>query len=313
MNTFRQSPFARLRFRHLELVRLVTATGSLRAAAHELHQTQSALSKSLKEAESLLGCILFERTRRGLRPTPEGRVVARGADVLLREIEHIKEEALASRTNVETVLRVGVAPFLAIGLLPGVLNRLLDRTPGVHVRVMEGRVPQLYEALLAGDLDAILTTYSSENARSDGAARLLHEQLFEAEVWVIAPANHPAARRSRCTWKQLAHERWILPGAPSLIRKLVDDQLLRQGLAPVVPVIESASPLTNVTLVASGMGLSAVPAPTLEQVGRARRARRIKLAPPIPTVPVALVTRATGASNARVALLREALRLACNL
>lgn len=313
MNTFQQSWFARLRFRHLELVRLVTATGSLRAAAHALHQTQSALSKSLKEAEILLGCILFERTRRGLRPTPEGRIVARGANVLLREIEHIKEEALASRTNIETVLRVGVAPFLAIGLLPGVLNRLLNGTPGVHVRVMEGRVPQLYEALLAGDLDAILTTYSSENARSDGAVRLLHEQLFEAEVWVIAPANHPAARRLRCTWKQLAHERWILPGRPSLIRQLVDDQFLRQGLAPVVPTIESVSPLTNVTLVASGLGLSAVPAPTLEQVERARRVRRIKLAPPIPTVPVALVTRGTGASNSRVTLLREALKLARNL
>jgi len=310
MNTFRQSSFARLRFRHLELVRLLGATGSLRAAAHALHQTQSALSKSLKEAESLLGCTLFERTRRGLNPTPEGRVVARGAEVLLKEIEHIREEALASRGGADGILRIGVVPFLARGLLPGVLNRLLNRTPGVRVRVTEGRVPQLYEALLAGDLDAILTTYSSENALGDGAARLRHEQLFEAEVWVIAPADHPASRRSRCTWKDLAKERWILPGGPSLIRRLVDDQFIRQGLAPVAPTIESVSPLTNVTLVASGLGLSAVPASTLERVERARKVRRVRPAPPIPTVPVALVTRGTGASNLRVALLREALRLA---
>ncbi len=312
MNTFRQSSFARLRFRHLELVRLLGAVGSLRAAALALHQTQSALSKSLKEAELLLGCTLFERTRRGLKPTPEGRVVARGAEVLFRELEHIREEALAARGSVDAILRIGVVPFLALGLLPGVLDRLLNRASGVHVRVMEGRVPRLYEALLAGDLDAILTTYSSEQASSDGGVRLLHEQLFEAEVWVIAPAGHPAARRPGRTWKDLARERWILPGEPSLIRRLVDDQFLRQGLAPIVPAIESVSPLTNVMLVASGLGLSAVPASALEQVERARAVRRVRLAPPIPTVPVALVTRRTGASNPRVVLLREALRLARN-
>ncbi len=56
------------------------------------------------------------------------------------------------------------------------------------------------------------------------------------------------------------------------------------------------------------LGLSAVPASTLDQAGRARRVRKLRLAPPIPAVPVALVTRGTGASNPRVALLREALR-----
>ncbi len=162
--------------------------------------------------------------------------------------------------------------------------------------------------VLLRELDAILTTFSSETASGDGAARLRHEQLFEAEVWVIAPAGHPASRRPRCTWKDLAQERWILPGEPSLIRRLVDDRFLRQGLAPMLPAIESVSPLTNVALVASGLGLSAVPASTLDQAGRARRVRKLRLAPPIPAVPVALVTRGTGASNPRVALLREALR-----
>lgn len=309
MNTFRHPRSARLRFRHLELVRELARTGSLRAAAQSLHQTQSALSKALKEAEAMLECALFERTRRGVQLTPEGTIVARGAGLLLAELDHLKQEAAAARGRAEAVLRVGATPYLALTLLPGVLGRLLQRELPVHVRLTEERVPKLHEVLLSGGLDAILTTYSSEPASLAGGGELRYEKLFDAGLAVIAPASHASARRARCTWKQLAQEPWILPGAASFVRRLVDETFLREGLNPPVPAIESVSPFTNIALVAAGLGLSVVPTPGLEPPGRGTGVRKLRVSPPFPPLPVVLVTRSTGGANPRVALLREALEL----
>jgi len=296
----------RLRFRHLELVQVLERTGSLRAAAGVLHQTESALSKALRETEAMLGCALFERTRRGLRPLPEGRIVVRGAALLMAELAHLQEEVLTARGRADAVLRVGAPPFLAISVLPAVFERLLQREPPVHVRLTEERVPRLYEALLAGDLDALVTTILAEPPEAQGA-KLRYEKLFESEIVVIAPGKHALARQRAVPWAKLASEPWILPRRDTFVRRLADDMFLRAGNLAPRPVIESSNPLTNVKLVAAGLGLGVIPAPVAMEGESAGSVRRVHTSPAIPTVPVALVTR--GDANPRAVLLREALAL----
>jgi DNA-binding transcriptional LysR family regulator len=272
-----------------------------------MSQTQSALSKALKEAEAMLGCALFERTRRGLRPTREGRIVVRGAGLLLEELAHLERETLAARGRAEAVLRVGAPPFVALGWLPGVFQKLLRRDPPVHVRLTEERVPQLLESLLQGELDALLTTTPAELPAQAGA-RLRFEKLFEAEILVIAGSAHALAGRRSVGWAQLAHEPWVLPDRSAAIRRLADEMFLRAGIAPPSPVVESGNPLTNVKLVGAGLGLGMVPGPLALEAERAGSVRRLRPAPPIPRAPVALITR--DVANPRVDLLREALSLA---
>lgn len=283
---------------------MLSRTGSLRAAAAELHQTQSALSKALREAEAMLGGPLFERTGRGLRPLPEGHVAVRGAALLMSELAHLQEEVLATRGGAQAVLRVGAPPFVALSVLPPALDVLVGRSPPVQVRLLEERVPRLYEALAAGRLDALVTTVLADAPELQGAG-LRHENLLEAEIAVIAPARHPLARARTVTWAKLSAERWVVPGRDAFVRRLVDEMFLRAGAPAPVALVESTNPLTNVRLVACGIGLSCVPAPAAREAERAGSVRRLRVAPAIAPVPVALVTR--GDSNPRVAALREAL------
>lgn len=296
---------ARLRFRQLQLLETVAATGSLRAAAQALHQTQPALSKSLREVEDMLGFPLFERTPRGLRASAQGRIVVRGASLLIAELRNIHDEARVSQGRAEAVLRLGVPPFIALSLLPSVLSHLLRREPPVLVRLTEQPVPQLHELLLAGELDALLTTYSSEPVAITGAQRLRYEKLFDGEIVVVAPAGWRSPGVAR--WKQLAAERWILPDRASLIRRLADEMFLRDGCKSPEPVVESTSPLTNVSLVSAGLGLAMVPASTAKEAERAGKLKRVNVRPAIPTAPVALVYRAELSSHPRITLLRQAI------
>lgn len=295
--------FARLRFRHLQLLVALKSTGTLMAAARLLNVTQPAMSKALREVEAVFGFALFVRGARGLAPTPQGEIAIRGAALLLEELAHVGAEA--SSDPARTVLRIGAPPFVAQGYLPAVLARLV----GEHVRVQleEERVPLLLRSLLDGRLDALITSYPAEMPES--AAQLRYENLFDVESAVIAPPGHHLVASRRVSWRQLAREAWILPSRVSMLRRVLEEMFRQAGVAAPVPVVEALSPVTSMRMVAGGLGLCAAPVAVLAEALAAGKVCRLRVSPVISAGPVALIYRAAPESP-RVALLRQALGLA---
>lgn len=293
----------RLRFRHLQLLVALQSQHSLHAAAAALNQTQSALSKALAEVEASFGFALFERSPRGLRPTLRGEIAIRGAALLLSELEHLGQEVM--RDEPASVLRLGAPPFIAHGHLPAKIEAFQRRAPGVHVALMEERAPVLFEALQQGWLDALVTIYPPELLRGPAQALTL-EKLFDAEFAVIAAHDHPLARSRRVDWSRIAREPWVLPGPQAMLRRVIEDGFRRAGLMTPEPAIESSSPVTNLQLVASGLGLGVVPMQTLHSAPAKDRVAALRVSPALQPIPVALVLR-SHSHNPRTALLREVL------
>ncbi|NML48453.1 LysR family transcriptional regulator [Ramlibacter sp. G-1-2-2] len=295
---------ARLRFRHLQLLLALQQGGSLRAAAQAMHLTQPALSKALGEIEAAFGVPLFERTARGIVPTERGRIALDGAALLLAQLGHLQHEVVAAAPA--PVLRVGAPPFVAHGILPAVLARLAAGEPPLQVALLEERVPLLLQALAAGEVDALVTSYPAQMPQDLGP-ELAYEKLFDAEFHVIAPPGHPLAGQRRVGWAALAEARWVMPAPSSMMRRLLEERFRRAGAALPQPQVESTSPVTNIELVAQGLGLGVVPASTLKLALMQGRVSRLAVTPAIPPNPVALVWRA-GPRNPRVDALRAALQ-----
>ena len=72
---------------HLLTIVTVADAGSMVNAAEILGTNQPAVSRMIAELEKRVGATLFERARRGLRPTILGAVAIERARVILREIE----------------------------------------------------------------------------------------------------------------------------------------------------------------------------------------------------------------------------------
>lgn len=298
---------ARLRFRHLQLITELQRSGSLRAAAQPLNLTQPALSKALREIEAAFGFALFARTARGLKPTAQGEVVVRGAAMLLEELAHLRVEAVASE-SAEALLRIGAPPFVAQDYLPAVLARLAQRKPPVRTQLTEERVPSLLALLVAGKLDALVTSYPA-HMHELTHSNLKFENLFDTEFTLIAPASSPLARIRQVDWQRLANEPWVMPASTSMLRRLIDDSFIQAGIAPPSPVVESTSPVTTVRLVAAGLGVSAVPASTMRGELALGLIKVVRVMPAMASSTVALIYRASVA-NPRVEILRQALGLA---
>ena len=86
--------------------------------------TQSSMSASIKELETLLGKVLIERTRRSVMLTPLGADIVARARKVLTDAEAIVDLVTASGTPLAGPMRLGVIPTIAPYLLPRVLPTL---------------------------------------------------------------------------------------------------------------------------------------------------------------------------------------------
>jgi len=297
---------AKLRFQHLELLVALQQTGSLHGAARVLHLTQSSLSKALSQIEEAFDSPLFIREARGVRPTPTGVIVIEGAARMLRELTHVEAESAAM--DATRILRIGALPFVATAHLPMVLTRMELLQSGVRVQLSEGSAPYLLQALLDGDLDALLTSHAYEMIDLP-EGQLCYERLFDSEYVVICGPANPLAASNAVTWQQLFHEPWILPSPVSMMRRLVDEAFLRAGLLTPAPLIEFSGPVTNLHMVAAGLGVSVVPVLLLKYAEQAGDVVRLAVVQPLPRMPIGLAYRKMHAADPRVQMMRRAVQL----
>lgn len=303
---------ARLRFRHLQLIAEVDRLGSLSKAAAELNLTQPAMSKALKEVEGLLGIPLFTRGARGLQKTVQGTIVMQGANLMLRDLSHMQAEAYAAgpEGRIAATLRLGTSAFLAVSLIPRVIAHLAAADPPVMVSLREAYVPSLFDELLEGELDALVSVYDTDAMAATSGRGIRFEKFAEEHYAVIAPAGHRLLRRRDVGWKDLAGEAWVLTRKPSMARLFVEDTFRREGQFPPTPLCETESPVTSARLVAQGVGVSCVPLSTARQAELMGGLKRVRMRVPPPSAILGLVYRAAAQAHPRIALLREALAAA---
>src|SRR3954463_1523463 len=97
---------------------------SFRKAAARCHVSQPSLSAQLGQLETALGMRLFERDRRRVLPTGQGRALRERWRRLLLEADDLVEVARRVADPLTGTLRIGVIPTISPYLLPRVAPRL---------------------------------------------------------------------------------------------------------------------------------------------------------------------------------------------
>ncbi len=105
---------------------------SFTLASEELHLTQSAISRQIKELEAITGIILFRRVGRRVVLTDAGRVLAKDISVDLERVyETVSRAVLAG--NERSVLKVAALPTLADRWLIPRLPRFINQNPDIKI------------------------------------------------------------------------------------------------------------------------------------------------------------------------------------
>lgn len=99
--------------------RAVVDTGSITAAADQLGQTVSGISRALGRLEKKLGTTLLRRTTRRLELTEEGQTFLARTRTILDAIDEAEDELVTRRQQPAGLLRVNAAsPFMLHAIVP---------------------------------------------------------------------------------------------------------------------------------------------------------------------------------------------------
>ena len=231
----------KFRLRHLELIAELYDCRSILKASRRLSLTQPTVTKALQDVESTLGVRLFERSNRGLEPTPYGEIFARHAKIVLAQLRHAAEELEGLRAGYSGRVTVGTLLAASASILPDAIALLKKQRPGVAISVVVGTYDILMPSLLVGDLDMVLGRLPAE-----GRSRaLVYEEFYAEPVCIVTRRGHPLARKRRLSLRDLANEAWLLPLPETALRRQIERAFLDANAPLPRNVIESISILTN--------------------------------------------------------------------
>jgi LysR family transcriptional regulator, benzoate and cis,cis-muconate-responsive activator of ben and cat genes len=177
-----------MELRHLRYFAAVAAHGSFNRAAQHLHLTQPALSRQVKDLEDELGVRLLERGKNAVTLTDAGEVFYEEArDLLARADQAVQRVRGESRHE---VLRVGYAPSVTAGLMPGALEKFQAATPGVRIELADLSSREMHELAKAGQLDLLITPEPS----ADAVPGFQWTELKRITPVLVMSETHPLAK-----------------------------------------------------------------------------------------------------------------------
>lgn len=233
---------------HLLTFAAVARSGSLSAAAEELHLSQPSVSAQLKLLTSAVGEPLFTRHRYGVRLTPTGEALLPHAQGVWRALDGARHFVREVQGLGAGAVRVAASNTLAAHVLPRVLATFRAQHSSVRLDVQTGNTREALRRLLAGDCDLALVEGPLTPVQSGLRAQILgHDRL----CLVFAP-HHPLAR-AHLDLSDLQGLPVVWREVGSGTREVAEQALLRADIT-VTSVLELAGTEAVKEAVLSGLG-----------------------------------------------------------
>lgn len=255
-------------FRQITLKQLrgftsVMQTGSVAAAAKQLHLTSPAVSLQLRELEKSAGIPLFERTKSGLIPTSGGKVVLQySAEIhstLTACSETLDELSGVDRGEISVGV-VSTARYFA----PTVLAAFNKLHPEVKLQLQVGNREMTIAKLENLELDFAIT------GRPPSHFEVRSEYIGKHPQIIIAAPDNEFASKQAISFSELKDQTFLLREAGSGTRSVIDDLFSKNHFLPSAGV-EFGSNETIKQAVMAGMGIALISAHTVAAELEAKR------------------------------------------
>ncbi|MBX3584710.1 MAG: hydrogen peroxide-inducible genes activator [Rhizobiaceae bacterium] len=291
----------KLTVRQMEYFDALTQTLHFGRAAEMAGVSQPALSAQIAEMEERLGCRLFERGAKAVRPTEEAVRLQPRIERLLGEIREI-ERTTRGHTSMEGRFRLGIIPTIAPYLLPRILPVIQERFPKLRLELRETVTSTLIEETSARRLDAFVAAMPIE------APGLNVQELFADRFFLAVHSDDPEFASPPVPPESPALERLMLLEEGYCMREHA--LAVCGSVKPVTMESFGATSLTTLLqMVTHGMGITLLPEMAADAAGAMRDLKIVPFAEPVPERTICLAWRRNGAlqeeCQALAAIIRE--------
>ena len=293
-----------MELRHLRYFIAVAELRSVRAASEQLHVTQPAISRQIKDLEDFIGAALFERTPRGLTLTAAGEAYLTQAREILTRVDAAKRLARQIATGTQGHLRLGFVENAAwSGIVSNALHAFEQALPRVSLELQPMNTPAQLEAIAGGQLDGGFCYRVGTLPEGIASVHVLEQNVVLAvpEAWALGKSGAVAATELSAT-PFIAFPRAVYPAYYDRLLSACAERGLTLDIRQ-----EATTETAILSLVSAGMGAAIVNAANRDRPpARVRFVDLQDLSVPLPLEFCYLENEANMALNRFVGHLRAA-------
>jgi DNA-binding transcriptional LysR family regulator len=239
--------------RQLQIFQALSEELNFTRTAERVHTVQSNVTTQIKALEEELGVPLFDRLGRRVTLTDAGRRFQPFAEQALAAMEQ-GHRATQTGSAPSGPLRIAAPESVLTYRLPPVLRAYRRRFPDVELSFRPYSDMSICSMLETGKFDMAIQMSDVVSGSSLRSFRLRTEQVF-----LIADASHPLAKRRMVKPADLAGQMLLLTEAGCGYREKLDRMMALQNIRPG-NVTEFSSVEAIKQCVIAGMGLGLLPA-----------------------------------------------------
>lgn len=287
----------------LRYIVAVAQERNFRRAADKVFISQPALSLAIQKLENDLGVQIFERGKNEVAVTPVGLEIVEQAQRVLEEAEAIREITRQGKNQLVGTLRLGIIYSVGPYLLPDLVPALKQVAPEMTLEIEENITANLDTLLRNGKLDVIII------ALPFGDSGILTQPLYDEPFEVVVNTEHRWAARRSIKAPELAGEKVLLLDSGHCFSNQVAEAC--PDLSRKNAEIQQGTSLETIrNMVASGLGVTVLPASANSARYRSKLLSVIPFTKPVPSRRIALAWRKSFARTQTVEALAQAIALA---
>jgi len=210
-------------FRHLETFCRVAELKSFSRAADDLFLTQPTVSGHILSLEESLSLRLFDRTGREVHLTKAGEIFLRYASKILTARKDLLNALSEFSQGITGELSLGASTIPGEYLLPELMGTFKKDHPHFTLSLKIADTKEIIQYVMQG-----LVEIGMIGAKVNHPS-LHYERYEEDEIVVVAPSNHPLARKRRVDFEDLLKEPWIIREEGSGTQMAVEKELRKKG------------------------------------------------------------------------------------
>jgi LysR family hydrogen peroxide-inducible transcriptional activator len=287
----------------LRYIVAVAQERNFRRAAEKSFISQPALSLAIQKLEEELSVQIFERGKSEISVTPLGVQIVEQAQRVLEEAGKVREIARQGSDQLSGALRVGIIYSVGPYLLPDLIPALKKLAPNMPLEVEENITANLDSLLRNGKLDVIIV------ALPFGDSGILTQPVYDEPFEVVVGNDHHWANRRSIKAQELSAEKVLLLDSGHCFSNQVAEacpELNRKG----AETQQGTSLETIRNMVASGLGITVLPASANSTRYRSKLLKVIPFTNPVPSRRIALAWRKSFARSQTIEALSQAIALA---
>lgn len=236
----------------------VVETGSVTAAADQLHVTQPSVSAAVSALSNELGVELTQRAGRNVELKQAGKAFAPYAAHVIGLLEQGGRASREAAGAAERELRIAAVTTAAEHIVPPLVKEFATLRPDLTLTVEVGNREAVFRKVASHEADVAI------GGRPPADGQLIGKPFMKNPILLITAPDDPLAQRGSVRVSKAGQRPWLLREPGSGTRMMTEEFLARNELRPQMLTMGSNGAIKQAARAGMGLALQSQAATALE-------------------------------------------------